>query len=139
MKLTRTQIILLAGAGIVLIYLIQKGVFKADKGYNLDPEQNAQDGSTPTMDNNQSRNIAVSHRNALLDNNIDSSIFVGSCRQLLGLTDANLLSVSNAYNSLYVNDSYNTLRSLITQEWTIYSDSIKAKNDLLQRYSRLGI
>lgn len=140
-KLTQTQTFLLAGLAVFAIWAYSKGWFAGpDKGYNIDPT-NAPDGSTPSAPptDPQYKNIATSFRNSMLNNYLSSEIFMTACDSLLKLSDADLISVSNAYNRMYVNEDYNTLRAVLLQEWCFETWSIKKRDELLKRFDSLNI
>ena len=137
-KLNTTEILLIAAFSIALIYAWQKGLFKSEKGFKTNPG-NVLDGSVPTKEDNSYKNLAKSFRDSLIGNSTSGAIFWAACDSLLNLNDADLISVSNAYNSLYVNKEYNTLRALLVQEWAISDTSRKKKNDLLKRFNDINI
>jgi hypothetical protein len=140
-KLTQTQTFLLAAVAVLAMYGYSKGWFAgANKGYNIDPGT-APDGTAPTANPNDPKykNIATSFRNSMLENSTYSSIFLSGCDSLLRLTDADLILVSNAYNKMYVNEDYNTLRAVLMQEWTLWSSTTAKRNELLARFNRINI
>ena len=140
-KLTQTNFLLLAGLGGFLLYPYSKGWFAGpDKGYNVPPTQ-TNDGSTPAAPTNDPRykNLASGFRNGLLNNSTSYDIFAGACDSLLVLNDADLISVSNAYNDMYKNEDFKTLRAVLTQEYCFWSDSIEKRDSLLRRFQSLGI
>lgn len=137
-KLTNFQIGIFVVIIVALVVMYRQGVFKAEKGYQTNPEK-APDGSTPTKDPNDYRNIATSFRESLLENNFSSDIFVSACNSLLVLDDADLMSVSNAYNKLFRGSEYNTLRSVLVQEYAIWGESAEKKRALLDRFNEVGI
>ncbi len=152
MKLSKYEIGLIAVAAVVLLYLYSKGTFKGagEKGLNIDPNTDNTDGSTATADaqDPKYKNEARNFRTSLLDNSTDAAIFQNACYKLLQLSDADLKSVSNAYNTIFVNQEYNTMRALLVQEWVNYwwtqSTSYEGtsqyyKDELLKRFSKLGI
>jgi hypothetical protein len=56
------------------------------------------------------------------------------------------MSVSNAYNKMYVNEEYNTLSAVLQQEWVApwwaivgENKSEKKRDELLARFQSLGI
>jgi hypothetical protein len=138
-NINNTQLLLIIGGAVVLYVLYKQGTFKTDKGYQTDIKTNVTDNSTVQIDDSTAKNRARSFRNNLLDNNTDSSIFIDACDSLLRLSDADLIAVSNAYNKMFVNEDYNTLRSVLVQEWTIWGSSQTKKNELLNRFSKIGI
>jgi len=137
-KLKTMDWLLIGGFVVLLIWAIQKGVFKKDKTYKTDPAD-APDGSQPTMADNKYKNMAVAFRNAMLDNSTDASIFAAGVNSLLSLNDADLIKVSNAYGDLYATQEFNTLRSVLVQEWIIFFSSKDLKNKLLDRFNKIGI
>jgi len=138
-KLNNTQLLLIIGGAVILYVLYKQGTFKTDKGYQTDVKTNVTDNSTVQIDNNTAKNRARSFRNSMLDNSTDGNIFTGACDSLLSLSDADLIEVSNAYNKMFVNEDFNTLRSVLVQEWTIWGTSQNKKNELLNRFSTIGI
>jgi len=141
-KLTQTQTFLLAGIAVFAIWAYSKGWFAGpDKGYNIDPNS-APDGTTPTApaEDPKYKNLARTFRSAMLDNSTSSDIFIRACDSLLNLSDADLISVSNAYNKMYVNEDYNTLSAVLQQEWVIiWSTSEQKRDQLLTRFQSLSI
>jgi hypothetical protein len=140
-KLNQTNLILIGGVGLLAIYAYNKGWFSGSgKGYNVPPTQTT-DGSTPTAPTTDPRykNLATNFRNSLLDNSTSYDIFANACDSLLSLNDADLISVSNAYNDLFKNEDFKTLRDVLAQEWCYWSDSIKKRDELLRRFTSLGI
>ena len=138
-NITNNQLYLLIGGAVVLYILYKQGTFKTDKGYETDVNTNVTDNSTVKIDDNTAKNRARSFRNNMLDNSTDGNIFTDACNSLMALSDADLIAVSNAYNKMYVNEDYNTLRSVLVQEWTIWGTSQTAKQQLLDRFSKIGI
>lgn len=137
-KLNTTEIILLGAFALVLAYAWQKGLFKSEKGYKTNPG-NATDNSTPSKDINTYKNIAKAFRDSLLGNSTSWETFQNACDSLLNLNDSDLIGVSNQYNKLYLNKEYNTLRSLLVQEWAIHGTSAQKKTELLNRFNKIGI
>jgi hypothetical protein len=137
-KIKPIELILIGGFVVLIVIAMRKGVFKSDKGYETS-EGNATDGSTQTIDDNTAKNIARQFREGLLGNNTSSTIFVNACNSLLQLNETDLIAVSNAYNNLYVNKEYNTLRSLLVQEWVWYSESVQKRDALLNKFNKIGI
>ena len=138
-NINNTQLLLIIGGAVVLYVLYKQGTFKTDKGYQTDAKTNVTDNSTVQIDDNTAKNRARSFRNAMLDNSTDGNIFTEACDTLLRLSDADLIAVSNAYNKMFVNEDYNTLRSVLVQEWTIWGTSQTKKNELLNRLSQIGV
>ena len=138
-NINNTQLFLIIGGAVVLYVLYKQGTFKTDKGYQTDVKTNVTDNSTVQIDDNTAKNRARSFRNAMLDNSTDGNIFTEACDTLLRLSDADLIAVSNAYNKMFVNEDYNTLRSVLVQEWTIWGTSQTKKNELLNRLSQIGV
>lgn len=147
-KLTQTQTFLLAGLAVFAIWAYSKGWFAGpNRGYNVDPTK-APDGTTPTApaDDPKYKNLARTFRNAMLENSTSTDIFVRACDSLLNLSDSDLISVSNAYNKMYVNEDYNTLSAVLQQEWVApwwvivgENKSEKKRDELLARFQNLGI
>lgn len=140
-KLTQTQTFLLAAVAVLAMYGYSKGWFQGpNKGYNIKPET-APDGSTPTAAENDPKykNLATNFRNSMLDNSTYWSIFQNGCDTLLRLSDADLILVSNAYNKMYVNEDYNTLRAVLMQEWVIWSGSVEKRDQLVARFNKINI
>lgn len=145
MELNKNDILLVGLAVAALAYAYNKGVFSdaGQRGYNIDPTkaENVPDGSTVSagMSDAKAKNLARSFRGAMLDNSYSGQIFQDACNSLLGLSDADLIAVSNAYNGLYINDTYKTLRAVLQQEYVYYSRSQKLRAELLRRFDNLGI
>jgi hypothetical protein len=140
-KLTQTQTFLLAGLAVFAFYAYNKGFLAGpNKGYQVNPGS-APDGSAPTAppEDGKYKNLATSFRNSMLNNSTDSSIFQSACDSLIRLSDADLMLVSNAYNKMYVNDDYNTLRAVLTQEWTIWPSSTAKRDELIKRFNDVNI
>lgn len=150
MKFTKTQLYIGAAIAVVAIWAYYKGYFAGpDKGYNVDPGT-APDGTTPTSAPADPRykNLARNFRNSMLNNSTSSQIFIDACDSLLELSDADLISVNNAYNNLYRNEEYKTISSVLMQEWVwpswfflyLYQDETEKKqNELLKRLQSLGL
>ena len=126
---------------VLLIYAYQKGLFSPDRGRKIDPNANAKDGSSPSLDQQKYENKAVSIHTSL------QSYFMGIwgdlstiLKDLDGLTDADLIQTANAYASLYPNDDYPTLYSIINATTTNYfSDTYTLKYKVLERLKNLGL
>jgi hypothetical protein len=139
MKLTKIEIGLIIAAAVLFAYAYSQGVFAGpEKGYQTS-QGNVTDGSTPTVDDNTAKNRARAFRNAMLDNSVSTEIFKEGVNSLLSLSDADLIAVSNAYNKMFVNEEYNTLRSVLVQEWVIYTTTSALKKQLLERFTKIGI
>jgi len=138
-KLKPAEIAIIIGVAAIILYAYQQGAFSGpEKGYETQ-QANVTDGSTPTIDDNTAKNRARAFRNSLLDNNLSYVTFKDAVDSLQSLSDADLIAVSNAYNKLFVNEEYNTLRSVVVQEYAIWNASQVLKADLLKRFSKLGI
>ena len=140
-KLTQTQTFLIAGLAVFAIWAYNKGWFAGpNKGYNLDPTK-APDGSTATAppDDPRFKNLATGFRNSMLSNSVSSDIFMNACDSLLKLNDADLISVSNIYNKMYVNEDYNTLRAVLQQEWCMIGHTIEKRDQLIKRFDSVNI
>ena len=138
MNLSTQELLVIGAVVVVLIIAYKRGVFKSDKGFRTS-EGNATDGSSVTIDDNTAKNKAKAFRDALIGNSTSRDIFVNACDSLLQLNQSDLIKVSNTYNSLYVNKEYNTLRSLLVQEWALYDESAKKKKALLDKFTQIGI
>lgn len=138
-KISVFEWILIGGAVLALLYAYKKGAFAGpEKGYKTD-EGNATDGSTVTIDDNTAKNRARAFRSSMLDSYASNQIFIDGCNSLLVLSDADLIAVSNAYNNMFVNEEYNTLRSVLAQEWIVYYNSADVKAKLIDRFTKIGI
>lgn len=137
-KLSNLEIGILGAAAIVFFVAYQKGVFKKNKGFETS-QGNATDGSSQTIDINTAKNISKGFRDALIGNSTSRDIFLSACDSLQRLNETDLIVVSNEYNKMYVNKDYNTLRSLLVQEWAVYGSSAEAKRKLLDKFTKVGI
>jgi len=138
-KLKPVEIIIIIGVAAIILYAYQQGAFSGpEKGYTT-AQANVTDGSIQTVDDNTAKNRARAFRNSMLDNSTSSTTFKEAVDSLQSLSDADLIAVSNAYNKLFVNEEYNTLRSVLVQEYAIWYTSQVLKTKLLERFSKLGI
>jgi hypothetical protein len=137
-KLSLTQIILIGGFAVLLIWAINSGVFQKEKVYETSTG-NATDGSAPTKDTSTYKNIAINFRRSMLDSYASFQVFETACQSLLALNDSDLIQVANEYGGLYVNQDFNTLRSVLVQEWAIWPSSQRLKKELLERFNKIGI
>lgn len=140
MQLKENQILLLAGAALLLYILYKEGAFqkRGEIGYTLDPTEGNSDNSAPTISEAAAKNKAISFRNSMLNNSFSSDIFEEACNSLLALSDADLKVVSNHYNNLFKNEEYKTLRAVLNQEYTFWASSTKLRNDLNKRLTEIG-
>jgi len=143
MEITREQAILIAVVVIAFFWANKQGYFTAekDKGANKDPNETGAktDGSEVSISDAEAQNKARSFRGAMLDNSYSGQIFQDACQSLLALSNADLQKVSNKYNTLFVNEQYNTLRSVLQQEYVFFEESQKLRKQLLSKFDEINI
>lgn len=118
MKLTQTQIYILIGLGVLVLFAYQKGLFSPERGRQLNIAAAVQDGSSVTISDQSAQNMVTSFKNTIADsaplgNFFSSSQLESLLVQASALSDANLLKVANTYAARYPNADYKTLYSLI--------------------------
>ena len=127
---------------VVIVVGSKKGWFSA-KSKALDPTDAAQDGSVKQITENAAHNMAVSIHDTF-DNHWlywDSALTVSVLEPLYDLSDADLIAVSNKYNSLYSNDvikENRSLKSIIQGELLGIGEANALRDEIVQRLSKLG-
>ena len=126
---------------VVLVVAYSQGLFSKDRGKNVNPNTAAQDGSTPTLSNNQYDNKATTVHTSLQGY---LQGFGGDLWTILAdldaLNDSDLIQVANAYSRLYPNDEYPTLYSIIQSTTAFYfSETYTLKYEVLARLKKLGV
>jgi hypothetical protein len=125
MKPTNNQLLGIAALGLVLFVAYEKGYFSPERGRNLDPAQAITDNSQRTISEANIQNTINTLRSLVLDtvalgNYFDDEELSQAIAKVNALNDADLIALSNAYNSRFPNDTYKTLYTLLNSVYLGY-------------------
>lgn len=134
----------LLAIAIVAIIGAKQGWF-TPKARTIDPTTAAQDGSSQTISDNVAHNLAVGLRDTFHNHWLyyDNDTAIAVMRPIYDLSDADLIVVSNKYNSLFANDAVKTnrsMRSILQAEnlgW-FFGEANELRDELVVRLNKLG-
>lgn len=128
---------------IVALVAAKQGWFAA-KSKTLNPSTAAQDGSSQTISENVAHNLAVGVHDTFHNHYLyyDNDTAISIMTPLYELNDADIITVSNKYNSLYANDAVKTnrsMRSILQAEILgFFGEANALRDEIVKRLNKLG-